>query len=101
MWRIFPAIPVRMKIASELIEIESDPVRLMGQGGHFHGPRIECQAAHQSNFSAILQALKRRSSELGRTRVRFEREVRSKFPRLAEYRLSARVGVLNIEDRVV
>ena len=52
-WDIIAAVPERVELGCEVIEVEGDPVRLMGKRCTFHHPWILCGALHQREFLVV------------------------------------------------
>src|SRR6202048_1492401 len=99
MWRILPPVPVRVKFTCKLIEIVGNAMRLMGNRGRFHQPRIERELLDQRKLAAVIEALKGcrcQGSLLPPGKV-----LRHEFTRVAQHRTTTRVSVLNIENGIV
>src|SRR5689334_9345032 len=101
MWRILPAIPLRVKITSEFIQIEGYSVWLMGDCSRFDEPRIERKSAHEGEFTGIPKLLERCLGERERARRALTRQVRNDLARVPEHRPAAGMSILDVEHRIV
>ena len=87
---VVAAVPQGVEFGRKLIEIESDPVRLVGHGRAFDDARILRRLADQREFLGIEPV------EVGATR-----EINASLRRLALERADPRMGILDVEDRIV
>src|SRR5262245_47225645 len=101
MWRVLAAVPLGMKIASKLIQIKGNSVRLMGESRSFQQPGIEGKPPHQREFAGVLESIQRGTGESFDQSVRILRQVRQDLPHIAEYGPATGMAVLNVENRIV
>src|SRR6476620_290000 len=101
MWRIIPTIPLCMEIASEFIEIIRDAVRLMGDDGSFPETGVKREPAHERKFPGICKHRKIRLTQPLRAIARLDWQVWQQLACIAEHRMTARMAVLDIKNRIV
>src|SRR5215470_17447621 len=101
MWRVLSAVPVRVEITSEFMEIKGDPVRLVGERGGLDEARIKREPPHQRKLAGILKPLERRGRERSRACRAGDRQVGNDLARFAKDRVRAGMAVLHVEHRII
>src|SRR5215467_4659766 len=101
MWRVRPAVPLRMEFASKIIEIEGNSVWLMSRGGGVDESRKQGQSPHQRKLAGIHEPFERSFGDHRGPRRALGRKVEDHLARIAEHRVAPSVRVLHIEDRIV
>src|SRR5581483_5175838 len=86
-----------MEVAGKVIQIKADAMRLMSFGGSFHEARELRDALDQGRLALVLEQAQIGFSQRPLPQI----EVRKGFPNVTQNRTRPRMGVLNIEHRVI
>src|SRR5436853_2850782 len=101
MWQVFAAGPLCMEFARQFIEIEGNPVRLMGRSGSLQQARKERNPLQNGQFSRVIESLQGSSRQESPALRAVLRQVGQHLAGIAKHRISAGMAVLDIEHRVV
>src|SRR5712675_1337301 len=90
-----------MKFAGEIIEEKCDSVGLMCGCRRLDCPGIERQPPQQVEFRSVSQTVQRRACQESRPGTGFLWQFGDHLPGVTEYRVAARVAILDVKYRVL